>query len=81
MLRFTIRDVLWLTLLVALALGWALDHWRLGTMINLWQWRALTLAQYLEDGGAPVLWTNDGLELGEGPGGEEGVTVYTMRDR
>ena len=26
MSRFTIRDVLWLTVVVALALGWSLDH-------------------------------------------------------
>jgi len=25
-LRFTIRDLLWLTLVVALAVGWWLDH-------------------------------------------------------
>ena len=25
-LRFTIRDLLWLTLVVALAVGWYLDH-------------------------------------------------------
>jgi hypothetical protein len=28
-LRFTIRDLLWLTALMALAVGWWLDHWRL----------------------------------------------------
>jgi len=27
-LRFTIRDLLWLTLVVALAVGWSIDHWR-----------------------------------------------------
>jgi hypothetical protein len=26
-LRFTIRDLLWLTALVAVAAGWAVDHW------------------------------------------------------
>ena len=26
MFRFTIRDVLWLTALVAMAFGWAVDH-------------------------------------------------------
>jgi hypothetical protein len=26
--RFTIRDLLWLAALVALAAGWSLDHWR-----------------------------------------------------
>jgi hypothetical protein len=25
--RYTIRDVLWLTVVVALAIGWFLDHW------------------------------------------------------
>jgi hypothetical protein len=29
MLRFTIRDVLWLTVVVALAVGWLSDHRRL----------------------------------------------------
>jgi hypothetical protein len=28
MIRFTIRDVLWLTVVVALAVGWSLDHWK-----------------------------------------------------
>jgi hypothetical protein len=29
MFRFTIRDVLWLTVVVALAVGWLVDHRRL----------------------------------------------------
>ena len=29
MFRFTIRDVLWLTALVAVLVEWAIDHWRL----------------------------------------------------
>jgi hypothetical protein len=29
MFRFTIRDVLWLTVVVALAAGWLMDHRRL----------------------------------------------------
>ena len=31
MFRFTIRDVLWLTVVVALGTGWALDHSVLAT--------------------------------------------------
>lgn len=27
--RFSLRDLLWLTALAAVALGWGLDHWRL----------------------------------------------------
>jgi hypothetical protein len=29
MFRFTIRDVLWLTVVVALAVGWSLEHYRI----------------------------------------------------
>ena len=29
MFRFTIRDVLLVTVIVGLAVGWAVDHWRL----------------------------------------------------
>jgi hypothetical protein len=32
-LRFTIRDLLWLTLVVALAVGWWIDHRRLTDFI------------------------------------------------
>jgi hypothetical protein len=28
-MRFMIRDVLWLTVVVALAVGWALDRWQM----------------------------------------------------
>jgi hypothetical protein len=33
-LRFTIRDLLWLTLVVALAVGWWLDHHQLTGFIK-----------------------------------------------
>ena len=33
MFRFTIRDVLWLTVVVGLGIGWAMDHDRL-TRLN-----------------------------------------------
>ena len=33
-LRFTIRDLLWLTLVVALALGWWIDGRKVATTIN-----------------------------------------------
>ena len=28
MLHFSLRDLFWLTLVVALAMGWSIDHWR-----------------------------------------------------
>ena len=34
-LRFTIRDLLWLTLVVALAVGWWLDHRRQAPLANM----------------------------------------------
>ncbi len=34
LLRFTIRDILWLTVVAALAAGWALDHWRLSRPVG-----------------------------------------------
>ena len=39
MFRFTIRDVLWLTVVVALALGWLVDHLQLGRVVNAVQER------------------------------------------
>jgi hypothetical protein len=35
MSRFTIRDVLWLTALVAIAGVWALDHWRMEAQLQI----------------------------------------------
>lgn len=33
-LRFTIRDILWMTFVCALIAGWALDHWRLSRPVG-----------------------------------------------
>jgi len=46
MFRFTIRDVLWLTVVVALGLGWVLDHWSSRKAVNAE--RYLRLAQELD---------------------------------
>src|SRR5688572_29801897 len=34
LVRFTIRDILWLTVVVALIAGWGLDHWRLSRPVG-----------------------------------------------
>jgi hypothetical protein len=34
MFRFTIRDVLWLTVVVALGIGWWIDHRRMAAVID-----------------------------------------------
>jgi len=37
MFRFTIRDVLWLTVVVALVVGWSMEHAQLTAMNLAWQ--------------------------------------------
>mgnify|MGYP003525936560 CR=1 FL=1 len=37
MFRFTIRDVLWLTVMVALGVGWLLEHRRAAARDSAWQ--------------------------------------------
>jgi hypothetical protein len=34
--RFTTRDLLWLTLVVAMGFGWWIDHARLQSKIDAW---------------------------------------------
>jgi hypothetical protein len=51
MLRFTIRDVLWLTLVVAMGAGWWVDRGRLADrceMLSRQVWEA-----FARDGGMP----------------------------
>ena len=46
-LRFTIRDLLWLTLVVALVLGWWVDH-----RINTIQGQSILKPHYVRNGSA-----------------------------
>jgi hypothetical protein len=45
-MKFTIRDVLWLTVVVALAVGWWLDHRRQLAGTEIWRYRAMALAHH-----------------------------------
>jgi hypothetical protein len=36
-LRFSIRDLLWLTILAAVIMAWALDHWNLSETIKMYR--------------------------------------------
>lgn len=49
-MRFSIRDVLWLTVVAGLSIGWAIDHWRLDerARIKNEQFVDFTLDLYLE---------------------------------
>ena len=49
MLRFTIRDVLWLTLVVALMLGWGVDRGRLADRLAATNTTMRTQEYHLEE--------------------------------
>jgi hypothetical protein len=70
MFRFTIRDVLWLTVVVALAVGWWVEHRRF-TVAYPWRTRAGALEQLLIDQGYEVGWNAAGSNNVDG----ESVTI------
>ena len=66
MFRFSIRDLLWLTLVVALALGWLIhDRHLRHQLVNASKWRgaAGALEHVLIDDGLQVSWNMDALEV------------------
>lgn len=64
MFRFTIRDLFWLTLIVALVLGWWIDH----RLLSLWGERGLWLDMELRARGWTVVFLDDGGLVLEPPG-------------
>lgn len=44
MFRFTIRDVLWLMVVVAVTVGWCVEH----RSARRWQWAAEKLASHIK---------------------------------
>ena len=41
MLQFTVRDLLWLTIVVAVGIGWTIEHTQLsGPARETWSWKA-----------------------------------------
>jgi hypothetical protein len=60
MFRFMIRDVLWLTVVVALAVAWGVDRGHLGTNRELWKDRAVKQRALFESQGTTVWWEDDG---------------------
>ena len=79
MFRFSIRDLFWLTLVVALALGWAISAWKHNPQVarlqwerdqareegNKWHQATLSLEDaIIKEGGAVVWQTEYGVERG-----------------
>lgn len=54
MVRFTIRDVLWLTALVAMGVGWSLDHWQPVTTTRIKAMLRRGGAAVSKDGGGKI---------------------------
>lgn len=85
MLRFTIRDVLWLIVVVALAVGWLIDHRRqdgnvrehLAAANGFWGLKAI-----LEDRGYQIEMTERSISLSGGaePGGISRITLQGPAD-
>ena len=48
MFRFTIRDLLWLTVVVGVAFAWAIDHHRMG-VLNFLAWQKVKSLQETVD--------------------------------
>ena len=69
MFRFTIRELVLLTLVVAMGVGWWLDHSALSRRADLWEYRAGAVADWTSGEGWRVEWTPEGVDLTK-PGGE-----------
>jgi hypothetical protein len=72
MFRFTIRELLLLTLAVGLAFGWIIDRHILDSQRETWQWRAQMIAQRLTRLGWTVGWTDERIIVRE-PGSKEPI--------
>ena len=61
MFKFTIRELLLLTLVVALGVAWGLREWQLSS--NLWMVRAGLLKGIVEDYDFKVTWDGMGVKV------------------
>ena len=59
-MRFTIRDVLWLTVVVARGLAWWIDRSHLSETSRKWRFFALTTRLRLEEEGQQFRWESNG---------------------
>ena len=74
MFRFTIRDLLWLTVVVALGVGWWCREQSLAVERQRWQGRAEACAERLRTHGHTVEWTDAAIFFWSFGGGGVQVT-------
>jgi hypothetical protein len=70
MFRFTIRDVLWLTVVVALGVGWYCDNRAQAANVSRWQWRAIQLNTELLYDGIDASWSGECITVSNPKTGE-----------
>jgi hypothetical protein len=59
MFRFTIRDVLWLTVVVALGVGWMIHYQRMALAVKAADAKTAEVESFCESMGEHVPWNND----------------------
>ena len=73
MYRFTLRDVLWLTVVVAVSTGWIVDHFQIVSFANQerkWETRHQMLVEALNGYGWQVTWQELAIDPVRGKGGD-----------
>lgn len=80
-MTFSIRDLLWLVTLFALALGWWLDHDAARTLkqvqsseIEEWRGRCMTIAEWIRQNGGTAEWSDTTLFLSDADGNSHSYT-------
>jgi hypothetical protein len=79
-MRFTIRDLLWLTVVVALAAAWWMDRSRLAPKAlerDEWAFRANMLAERFQARGDEVVWSDGSVCVSETIDGKRYLRVAT----
>ena len=77
MFRFSIRELMLVTLVVGLAIGWCIDRKRGGTVISELSWKAKTLEAAVSFLGFKPSFNDNGLNL-EATGSSQGYT-YSLQ--